>query len=120
MTVGAMAGNDDGYAASLGALTALVTELPVHPPVTTGRMFNGDGVRVRGRFFAFIGRNGDLIAKLPAARVHELVAQHTGTPVVMGTRTMREWARFPVEAGVGIWSEVLEEAYTFVLAGAPG
>ena len=120
MTVDAMAGNDDGYAASLAALTALVTELPARPPVTTGRMFNGDGVRVRGRFFAFIGRNGDLIAKLPAPRVRELASQQIGAPVVMGTRTMREWARLPVEAGVGIWSEVLGEAYTFVLTGAPG
>jgi hypothetical protein len=119
MTVDAMAGNDDdGYAASVGALTALVSELPAHPPVTPGRMFNGDGVQVRGRFFAFIGRNGDLIAKLPAPRVLELVGQQAGAPVVMGARTMREWARFPVEAGVGIWSVVLGEAYEFVSAGA--
>ena len=119
MTSEPAASADDGYAASVGALNALVAELPVDPPVVPGRMFNGDGVKVKGRFFAFIGRNGDLIAKIPAARVRELVAEQTGTSVVMGSRTMREWARFPVEAGVGTWSQVLEEAYQFVLAGAP-
>jgi hypothetical protein len=120
MSVDAGAGNEDGYAASVGALTALIRELPADPPVTAGRMFNGDGVQVRGRFFAFIGRNGDLIAKLPAARVRELVSQQAGTPVVMGARTMREWVRLPVEAGMGSWSVVLGEAYGFVSAGAPG
>jgi hypothetical protein len=109
MTVDAMAGNDDdGYAASVGALTALVSELPAHPPVTPGRMFNGDGVQVRGRFFAFIGRNGDLIAKLPAPRVLELVGQQAGAPVVRApapcasgrdSRSRPEW-------GSGVWSSV--------------
>ena len=119
MTANSGASADDGYAASVGALNALVAELPADPPVVPGRMFNGDGLKVQGRFFAFIGRNGDLIAKIPAPRVRELVSQQTGAAVVMGSRTMREWARFPVEAGVGTWSQVLEEAYAFVLAGAP-
>ncbi|MGY4860031.1 hypothetical protein [Cryobacterium sp. AP23] len=105
------------YTASVAALHALIAELPPVPPVTEGRMFNGDGVKVRQKFFAFIGRNGDLIAKLPEPRVREFVAQGSGLPVVMGTRTMREWARFPVEAGVGTWSEVLDQAYSFVSAG---
>lgn len=109
--------DDDGYAASVSALHALITELPADPPVTAGRMFNGDGVRVQEKFFAFIGRNGDLVAKLPEPRVRELVARQAGAPVVMGRRTMREWARFPVEAGVGTWSEVLDEAYSFVSTG---
>lgn len=104
----------DPYTAGVAALTALVCELPAEPPVTAGRMFNGDGVRVDGRFFAFIGRNGDLVAKLPADRVSDLVGRRTGSPVVMGKRTMREWARFPAEAGVGTWSEVLGEAHAFV------
>ncbi|WP_297366154.1 hypothetical protein [Cryobacterium sp.] len=81
--------NDDGYAASVGALNALVAELPGDPPVVPGRMFNGDGVKVKGRFFAFIGRNGDLVAKIPAARVRELVAQRTGASVVMGATRRR-------------------------------
>lgn len=105
----------DHYGVSVGALYALVSELPVHPPVTRGKIFNGDGVKVQGKVFAFIGRNGDLVAKVPESRVHELVSQHTGRPVVMGRRTMREWVRLPAEAGVGAWSDVLDEAYHFGL-----
>ena len=106
----------DAYAAGVTALHALVAELPSHPPVSHARMFNGDGVKVRAKFFAFVGRNGDLVAKLPADRVQELVAQRAGAPVVMGRRSMREWVRVPAEAGVGVWSEVLDEAYRFGLA----
>ena len=106
----------DDYAMGVAALHALVSELPVHPPVTLGRMFNGDGVKVHEKVFAFIGRNGDLVAKVPEARVRELVALEAGAPVVMGTRTMREWVRLSAEAGVGAWSEVLDEAYTFGLS----
>lgn len=106
----------DDYALSVAALHALVAELPTHPPVTRARMFNGDGVKVREDFFAFIGRNGDLVAKLPEARVREVVGARSGNPVVMGSRTMRQWVRLPVEAGVGAWSAVLDEAYRFVLA----
>jgi hypothetical protein len=118
MSDGSVAHNDD-YAAGVEALNELVAALPLDPPVVPGRMFNGDGVRVRGRFFAFIGRNGDLLAKIPAARVEELVAGQTGARVVMGSRTMREWARIPATTGSETWRQVLAEAYTFVSAGAP-
>lgn len=104
------------YAASVAALHALLSELPVHPRVTRGRMFNGDGVMVHEKVFAFIGRNGDLVAKVPERRVRELVALDAGAPVVMGKRTMREWVRLPAEAGVGAWSELLDEAYCFGLS----
>lgn len=105
----------DAYAMGVAALSALVSELPAHPPVTQGRMFTGDGVKVHEKIFAFIGRNGDLVVKLPHARVRDLVASRSGDPVVMGVRTMREWVRLSAEAGVGAWSEVLDEAYRFGL-----
>ena len=105
----------DDYAIGVSALSALVAKLPAHPPVTHGRMFNGDGVKVHGKMFAFIGRNGDLVAKLPHDRVRDLVTSRSGDPVVMGVRTMREWVRLSAEAGAGAWSEVLDEAYSFAL-----
>ena len=113
----APAKRNDAYTSSVGALHALISGLPAHPPITLGRMFNGDGVKVRNTFFAFIGQNGDLVAKLPEDRVRELVTHQTGQAVRMGKRTMREWARVPAEAGVGTWSEVLGEAHRFVLNG---
>ena len=112
----------DDYAIGVSALSALVAKLPAHPPVTHGRMFNGDGVKVHGKMFAFIGRNGDLVAKLPHDRVRDLVASRSGDPVVMGVRTMREWVRLSAEAeaGAGAWSEVLVEAYSFALTSPNG
>jgi len=87
-------------------------------PVEFGRMFNGEGIKVTGSFFAFIGHTGQLIAKLPAERVRHLVESGDAEWVTMGTRTMREWADFPVrpdeEATKTLWRSVLVEAYTFV------
>lgn len=42
--------------------------------VTVGPMFGSDGLRIRGKVFAFIGWEGGLIAKLPVRRVAELNA----------------------------------------------
>jgi hypothetical protein len=109
----------DDYAAGVAALTALVARLPPGPPVTQGRMFNGDGVRVHDTFFAFIGRNGDLVAKLPGSRVFDLVSSRAGAPVVMGKRTMRQWVRIPAAAGTDVWAGVLREAFDFVGGGDP-
>ena len=95
------------YADGVEALRTLVADLPV----TTGRMFNGEGVKVHDRFFAFVGRDGELIAKLPEARVRELVANGEGAHVTMGRRTMREWVRVPAGAP---WDAVVREAYEFV------
>jgi hypothetical protein len=63
------------------------------PALEYGRMFNSDGLKTNGKFFAFPGSNGDLIVKLPAERVAELVAGGEGRPLTMGKRTMREWVR---------------------------
>ncbi len=63
------------------------------PALEYGRMFNSDGLKCNGKFFAFPGSNGDLIVKLPAERIAELVAGGEGRPLTMGKRTMREWVR---------------------------
>lgn len=105
------------YEESLAILRTLVADFPHDRTVTVGRMFNGEGVKVGGKFFAFVGRNGDLIAKLPEAVVRELVSGQDADPLSMGTRTMREWVRIPMKADVAAWRNALEQAYSFV-AGA--
>lgn len=70
-------------------------------------------LRVDGRFFASLERgSSNLIVKLPAERVRELVASETGVPFAPNGRVFREWVA--VEgADEGEWAELVEEAWTF-------
>jgi hypothetical protein len=60
-------------------------------PVEWGRVMNSDGLKTAGKLFAF-ARNGELVVKLPAARVQELITNGDGQPFDAGKgRPMREW-----------------------------
>src|SRR4051812_38001722 len=61
--------------------------------VEQGRMLQAAGLKAGGRFFAFTSK-GELVVKLPAARVTELIASGVGEPCnPRGGRPMREWVR---------------------------
>ena len=61
------------------------------PGVTFGKLFASYGLRVRGKIFAMIVR-GNLVVKLPKARVDELVSRGAGTHFEPGPgRVMKEW-----------------------------
>jgi hypothetical protein len=54
-------------------------------------------LRVDGRFFAsFDRRTGDLLVKLPAPRVDQLVLAGQAHPFAPAGRRFREWAAVPV------------------------
>ncbi|WP_067478971.1 hypothetical protein [Actinomadura hibisca] len=86
--------------------------------VSMGTMFRSPGLRVGGKVFAFLGRRGQLIVKLPRARAGELVAAGTADEVVMGKRTMREWIEFPEQGDdvetLALWRSVAQEAHQYV------
>lgn len=86
--------------------------------VAMGTIFRSPGLRVRDKIFVFLGRTGQLIAKLPSDRATELVANGTAEPMVMGGRTMREWIAFPPEKGLATWREAAREAHRYVSAGS--
>ncbi|GAA1778859.1 hypothetical protein [Agromyces lapidis] len=85
-------------------------ELLAEPGVAFGRMFESEGLSVRGKLFAFVSSHGDLVVKLDADRIEESGLDN----MVMRGRPMREWAVVPIEGGVGRWREVAREAYAFV------
>lgn len=59
--------------------------------VEPGPIMRSTGLKLGGKFFAF-ARRGELVVKLPAARVAELVESGEGGPFVGSRdRVMREW-----------------------------
>jgi hypothetical protein len=58
--------------------------------VEQGRMLRSGGLKTAGKFFAMVVQ-GELVVKLPVARVDELVAGGAGRPFESGRRVMREW-----------------------------
>jgi hypothetical protein len=64
-----------------------------HAAVEPGRIFHSSGLKTGGKFFGFVAR-GELVVKLPAQRVDELVTSGDGLPFDAGkVRPMREWVR---------------------------
>ncbi|MDY7105784.1 MAG: hypothetical protein S0880_31755 [Actinomycetota bacterium] len=91
---------------------ALATELEGLAGIDRAVMFGSRGIRHDGRFFAFVGADGQLVAKIAAPRVAELVASGAGAPVRVGRHPAREWVGVPWEAGAaGRWRALLHEAH---------
>jgi len=91
-------------------LDEIASDLLAKPDVAIGRMFSSDGVSVRGKIFAFAANDGSLVVKLPAERIDELGLDN----MVMGGRSMREWARVPLADGIDRWRAIADDAYAFV------
>ncbi len=67
--------------------------LASHPGDDRGRMLRSPGLKTAGKFFAFATKD-DLVVKLPAARVAELIVTGAGRPCSPARgRPMREWVR---------------------------
>ena len=81
--------------------------------VDIGPMFGSQGLRIRGKVFAFLGWREGLIAKLPEQRVSELEATGRAERMVIRERAMREWVVVGADAS-DLWPGVVAEAFAFV------
>jgi hypothetical protein len=83
------------------------------PDVDIGPMFGSEGLRIRGKIFAFVSFRGDLALKLPADRVDQLDGDAGIARMVMRERAMREWLTVPADKSER-WGPLVAEAYAFV------
>jgi hypothetical protein len=91
----------------------LAQSLLAQPAVTRSPMLGFPCLRMNGNFFACVeGGTGNLIVKLLAGRVNELVASGAGIPFAPNGRTFREWVACPVPNEVE-WAARLDEASAF-------
>jgi hypothetical protein len=87
--------------------------------VDIGRMFASEGLRIRGKIFAFLGFDGELILKVPADRIEILIAEGDVARMVMRGRPLREWVTV-APSRADRWGDLIEEAYAFVDRITPG
>ena len=86
-----------------------------HPADQAGRMLQSPGLRTSGKFYGF-APGDDLVVKLPADRVAELVDAGDGLPCSPRPGApMREWVRIPAPDESTAVSFLLE-ARSFVTA----
>ena len=91
----------------------VVQDLCALPDVDMGRMLGTEGVRVRGKVFAFVAHAGSLVVKLPEQRIGELTADGAAAPMIMRGRPLREWAEVSPDAGE-TWAALMDEAHRLV------
>jgi hypothetical protein len=83
--------------------------LAEHPDDEQGRMLHSPGLKTGGKFYAFAANAEDLMVKLPAARVQEIIAEGLGVPCeTRPGRPMREWVQITAPDETSCWSYVLE------------
>jgi hypothetical protein len=94
------------------AFTPVADAFAGDPDVAAGRMMASFGLKVNGRIFTMHAR-GCFVAKLPRARVDELVEACVGEHFDPGHgRRMKEW--ISIGPGRADWVALAREAYAFV------
>jgi hypothetical protein len=98
------------------AFWALADDLIAEGKVEEGTMMGHHCLRATrgGGFVATVERSsGDLVAKLPRARVEELIESGIGAPFAPAGKVFREWVAIPAEH-LDRWEEFVTESIDFV------
>lgn len=92
----------------------LAEPLLASPGVERSTMMGLPCLRAHGAFFASCDRRtGDLLVKLPEARVDQLVAAGRAQTFAPAGRRFRQWAAVPPEHS-RTWKRLISEALAFV------
>ncbi len=82
--------------------------------VTEGKLMDFPCLHVNGNFFSTCDhRSGDLIVKLPQARVTELIDSGAGEAFTPAGRTFKEWVLIK-RRSKNAWVELMNESLAFV------
>ncbi len=82
-----------------------------------GQLMRSRCLRVNGDFLAMAEyRTGDLVVKLPAHRVAELVDAGVGLSFAPAGKTFKEWVQVPGRDETR-WQALLDEGLTFAAGG---
>ena len=85
--------------------------------ITKSTMMGFPCLRVNDKFFASVDpKSGDLVTKLPAERVLELIDQDAGAAFAPAGRRFREWVVI-ADRDRSNWSSLLSESLHFVGSG---
>ena len=85
-----------------------------------GQLMRSRCLRVAGDFLAMAEyRTGDLVVKLPADRVTELVAAGEGLSFAPAGKVFKEWVQVPGR-DESRWQALLDEALAFAKGGVNG
>lgn len=81
---------------------------------TRSTMMGFPCLRMNGAFFASCDhRSGDLVVKIPADRVNELIESGVAEPFAPNGKRFKEWATIP-ERDPDLWESLMTEALDFV------
>lgn len=78
-----------------------------------GRGFGAGALKVDGRIFAMVTPGGQLVFKLPAVRIRELLDNGEATAFASGGRTLKEWCVM-TNLRASACLELADEALQFV------
>lgn len=106
-------GTPEEFAAGEQQFWDLAGPLLARDDTEEGTLMNSRCLRVQGDFVAMVAPSGQMVVKLPAARVQELVDQGVGEPFAPAKRVFKEWLAV-VGTDEARWRDLLHEAHAFV------
>ncbi|KAA9106412.1 TfoX/Sxy family protein [Microbacterium rhizomatis] len=105
--------DEEGLARAHAIFDPIADDYLTRPEVDIGPMFGSEGLRVRGKIFAFLDFRGGLVVKVPQSRADEIVAEGVAARMVMREREMREWLSV-ARADHEQWAPLIAEAFAYV------